>query len=265
MLGGEPPTRDPGPDSARPWWKRTWVLIAAGVLAFLIVVGMIGALSAPDKARESSSRPPAKKAVELLALFPADGTTVHAPSVVVKGRVTPSGAAVVLNGDAVTPRDGRFRHRVRLSIGENTISVSAERRGFSSDESSMTITRRRTQQELAVLQQRREQRQLAREERARQRELEAEQQRQQEIAAATTTFSGSGSKNIGSIKVDQESILEWSNNGDPAFQMMLIYDEDFGISVSSEAASGDTVVPAGTYPNVTVAGDSSWTITIHPR
>jgi hypothetical protein len=235
------------------------------VLAFLVVVGVIGALSAPDSAPDSNGRPAAKKPVELLAVTPADGATVRARSVVVKGRVTPSNADVVINGDAVTPRDGLFRHRVGLSIGENTISVSADRRGFTSEESSMTITRKRTQQELAVLQQRREERQLAREERRRQRALEAEQQRQEEIAAATTTFSGSGSKNIGSITVDQDSILEWSNNDDPAYRQMLIYDDDFGISVTSGAASGDTVVPSGTYPNITVAGGSSWTITIHPR
>jgi hypothetical protein len=95
--------------------------------------------------------------------------------------------------------------------------------------------------------------------------LRREQERQQRIAENTLTFSGSGSKNIGTVRVQQESILEWTNNDEPGFRYIVIYDDNFGISVDSEAASGDTVVPAGTYPNVYVSGGTSWTITIRPR
>ena len=260
------PTGSGVPAPKRPWWKRRWVAIVAGIFALLTVVG---ALTSPENANRSSDRDgsgrAAPKPIELRGLYPADGSTVRAHSVVLGGRVSPSGATVLVNGAAARVQNGRFRHRVPLELGLNEIVVSTESPGRESQDITLDVTRVRSAEERAALQERRRQRELARDERRRQRAIEAEQQRQEEIAAATQTFSGSGSKNLGTITVDEESVLEWSNVDDPSFRMMLIYDDEFGMSVSSEAESGDTVVPAGTYPNVNVAGGQRWTITIRPR
>jgi hypothetical protein len=78
-------------------------------------------------------------------------------------------------------------------------------------------------------------------------------------------FSGSGSSNIGTIKIPSDGVLTWTNQGDPQFRQLLIYDEGFDMNVSSGAPRGRSVLPAGTYRNITVAGDDKWTITIKPR
>ena len=250
----------------RPFWKRRWVIVTAGLFFLLMVVG---ALSSPSEDRTSSggapTGAPAAKRISLTGLSPADGATIRGHSVVIQGSVSPATASVMVDGESVALRAGHFRHRVSLDLGLNEIAVSAEGAGLTSRDLTLDVTRTRTAEEQAKLRERRRQREEARAERRRQRALEAEQQRQAEIAAATKTFSGSGSKNIGSITVDEESVLEWTNTDDPTFRQMLIYDDDFGISVTSGAASGDTVVPPGTYPNITVAGGTSWTLTIHPR
>jgi hypothetical protein len=75
------------------------------------------------------------------------------------------------------------------------------------------------------------------------------------------SFSGNGGKNIGTIKVSEESVLRWTNDGD-IFQM---WDDSFGMSVNSQAGSGDTVLQAGTYENVEVNAIGNWTIEIEPR
>jgi hypothetical protein len=191
--------------------------------------------------------------VDLSVAAPSDGATIRGKSVVVRGRVSPANAELDINGEDITARNGRFAHRVPLDLGENNIVVFSTSPGHEGSETSISVTRERTSQELADLRERR-----------RQRRIEREQRRQEKIAAQTQTFSGNGSKNIGSIEVETDSVLEWTNSGDPAFQQILIYDADFGLNVSSDAGSGDTVVPAGSYSNITVAGDS-WTLTIRPR
>jgi hypothetical protein len=125
----------------------------------------------------------------------------------------------------------------------------------------VTVVYRQTEAEIA------EQTRQAEEQYRQQQEAERlrrEQQRQQRIAENTFSFSGNGTKNIGTVRVREESILEWTNNDDPALRFIVIYDEDFGLTVSSEASSGDSVVPPGTYRNIEVSG-GSWTVTIRPR
>lgn len=78
-------------------------------------------------------------------------------------------------------------------------------------------------------------------------------------------FTGSGSTNIGTIKVPSQAVLEWTNEGDPNFRTILIYDDGFGINVTSSKTSGVSAMPEGTYRNITVAGDDSWTVTIRPE
>ena len=81
----------------------------------------------------------------------------------------------------------------------------------------------------------------------------------------TRRFKGNGSSNIGNLKLPADAILSWthSESGDLAF--FSINDDDFGISVQSDAAKGKTFVEKGTYKNVEVGASGSWTITIRPR
>ena len=74
------------------------------------------------------------------------------------------------------------------------------------------------------------------------------------------TFSGNGSESLGTLEVPVDSTLEWTNDG----ALFQIFDESFGIAVSSLAPNGSTTVAAGTYPNVLVNAVGSWTITISP-
>jgi hypothetical protein len=257
--GGAPPSGNGTPPPQRPWWKRPWVVITGGIVALLLV---IGSLMPAEETKKETNEPTAPKTaapappkpVELDVVAPDDGETIRGKTVVVRGRVSPADATVDVNGETVRARKGRFSQRVALDLGDNEISVFANRSGYEDASFTATVTRKRTAAEFAAIRERR-----------RQRELEREQRRQERIAAMTQTFSGSGSKNIGTVEVEVDSILEWTNTGDPMFRQMLIYDEDFGISVTSDAPSGDTVVPAGSYPNVTVAGTDSWTVTIRPR
>ena len=80
-------------------------------------------------------------------------------------------------------------------------------------------------------------------------------------STSARSFSGNGGKNLGTITVGEESVLEWTNDGD-IFQM---WDDDFGFNVNSQGGSGDTVLPAGTYKSVTVNAIGNWTIEIRPR
>jgi hypothetical protein len=110
------------------------------------------------------------------------------------------------------------------------------------------VTRRRSAAELAEIRAKRE------------------EARQARIAALTQTFSGNGQQNIGSFRVEEESVLTWTNVDTeyPEFRQMLIYDKGFGVSVSSDAEGGRTILEPGRYRSVTVAG-ANWTITIKPR
>lgn len=75
------------------------------------------------------------------------------------------------------------------------------------------------------------------------------------------TFSGNGSKSLGTITVPYDAVLKWTNEGD----LFQVNDDDFEIFVSSEAKSGDSAVDKGTYKGVDVNGDGNWTIRIEPK
>lgn len=77
-------------------------------------------------------------------------------------------------------------------------------------------------------------------------------------------FSGNGSSNIGTVKVPGDAVLEWTNQDNPAYRQILIYDDGVELNVSSDDTRGESVVPPGTYRNITVSG-GDWTITIRPR
>jgi hypothetical protein len=133
------------------------------------------------------------------------------------------------------------------------IDVEAAAQGHEDFADSFRVTRKRSAAEIEAIRIAREKERIAR-----------EQRRQARLARLTQNFSGNGSQSIGTVKVEVESLLEWTNSEDPEFRQMLTYDKDSGISVSSDAASGKTVVDPGSYRGITVAG-GDWTITIHPR
>lgn len=81
------------------------------------------------------------------------------------------------------------------------------------------------------------------------------------VSAQASTYSGNGSKQIGVIKVTTPSTTHWTNRGDPDFLLFLLYDDRFGISISSQATHGSSYVGPGTYRNITVAGED-WSFTI---
>jgi hypothetical protein len=76
------------------------------------------------------------------------------------------------------------------------------------------------------------------------------------------TFTGNGSKEIPPIAVRSGGDLRWRCPGNE--YGFYINDEDFEISVTSEAQSGDTYVAPGTYRGVQIDGSCNWTVTF-PR
>jgi len=81
----------------------------------------------------------------------------------------------------------------------------------------------------------------------------------------TRRFSGNGSKNIGTVKVTDDAVLKWTNTGSEFGPgQFLVYDKDFGLSLSSQAKRGESAVEPGTYRSISVTGDD-WTMTIKAR
>jgi hypothetical protein len=74
------------------------------------------------------------------------------------------------------------------------------------------------------------------------------------------SFSGNGGKNLGTITVEKESTLEWTNDG----LLFQVYTSE-GVPVNSQAHRGSSVLEAGTYKNFQVNAVGSWTIRIAPK
>jgi hypothetical protein len=204
--------------------------------------------TAPSSTPDATAEPTPEPEVDVRVSKPSRGATVRAPRVTIRGSVEPRTARVKVEGKRVAVRRGRFAHAVNLDVGSNRILVEGTAEGFTRFESTREITRKRSAAELAVIRAKREEARRAR------------------IEAMTKRFSGNGQQNIGSFEVETESVLEWTNveNEFPEFRQMLIYDKGFGVSVTSDAGSGRTILEPGRYRSVTVAG-GDWTITIRPR
>lgn len=87
-------------------------------------------------------------------------------------------------------------------------------------------------------------------------------------AAKTKTrrFSGTGSKNVGTVRVPSRAVLEWEHDSaTPGGGIFIVNDEEFGLTVNSQGSSGDSAVKPGTYKNIDVTADGSWKMTIKPR
>jgi len=77
------------------------------------------------------------------------------------------------------------------------------------------------------------------------------------------TFSGNGGKNLGTIKVSTDSVLEWTSEG--ALFQIFSSSIDAPAPVNSQGGSGDTVLSKGDYDEFKVNALGNWTIKIRPR
>jgi hypothetical protein len=95
-------------------------------LALLALPLAVAALAGcGDRGAASGSAPQ----VRLRMSSPADGRTVHASTVEVRGTVRPRGARVRVAGRAAAVEDGAFAVTVPLATGANVIDVAATRPG----------------------------------------------------------------------------------------------------------------------------------------
>ena len=85
------------------------------------------------------------------------------------------------------------------------------------------------------------------------------------------SFSGNGEENVGSFTLDQDSTLTWScptcgQDGGEPFAILGSPDDANEIAVDSDGVTqGETVVPAGTYNDVTISTTGNgWTVNISP-
>lgn len=81
------------------------------------------------------------------------------------------------------------------------------------------------------------------------------------ISAGKLAFSGSGSRNIAAFTLSREATLRWSGGGG----LMIISNNFVGgpdPGVTSQATSGTTLLPAGTY-RLTINALSPWRIRIN--
>jgi hypothetical protein len=76
----------------------------------------------------------------------------------------------------------------------------------------------------------------------------------------TRSFTGSGSKTIGTLTLSRRSALEWTSDG-----QSLQVSATESVLVNSGAHSGTTSLEPGTYRNVQVNADGNWTIKIVPK
>jgi hypothetical protein len=85
--------------------------------------------------------------------------------------------------------------------------------------------------------------------------------------AGPQSFNGADTQNLGTIRVAGQSLLKWSCVGcsTTTFAISNNSNDASTIRVNSQAAaSGQTVVDAGTYTDVTVMGSGPWSFTITP-
>jgi curli biogenesis system outer membrane secretion channel CsgG len=80
--------------------------------------------------------------------------------------------------------------------------------------------------------------------------------------SASNSFSGNGGKNLGTITVNADSTVHWTNDGG----LFQVFDSDagLGLTINSQGHSGTSALSAGTYHNVVVNADGNWTLQIVP-
>jgi hypothetical protein len=84
---------------------------------------------------------PDPRPVRLAITAPADAAVVREASVVVRGRVKPAGARVLVLGQSAIVAGGEFRARVPLRPGPNLIDTGASARGAAPAWAAVRVTR----------------------------------------------------------------------------------------------------------------------------
>jgi hypothetical protein len=80
------------------------------------------------------------------------------------------------------------------------------------------------------------------------------------VVQGTKTFTGKNTKNFGTLKLDKDSTLNWTNTG----QVFSIISQT-QLHVSSTKKKGSVKLYKGSYFNFRVAAVGRWKVTIIPR
>jgi hypothetical protein len=160
-------------------------LWGGAALVLLLVLGALFGDSTSEKDERSStstessvpSAPQPPPATTVAVRSPDGFETVRMPTVKITG-VSEPGAKVKLSGDAGTKRakanaKGRWGVTMPLDVGSNSIDIVANADGHSRGSTGLTVTRRRSAQEIAAI---------------RQRKLERQQQKRQAFIASAVTL-----------------------------------------------------------------------------
>lgn len=229
--------------------------LTQAVFPLVLIAGLIasGCGDSQDASAEKE-----KTTVKIALYSPDNGQVVSKDKIKITGRVVPATALVYTADDNAVPTnpDGTFSATEDLDIGENNIDMYATE-GSSKDQISVAVTRKHSKQELAAIRAKKK-RAAAR---VRAKRAAAAERKRARIAAQTKTFSGSGLKNLGTIRISRGSTLKWTNDGD----LFQIFTGEGEVLANSQANSGDTYVGPGTYTDVEVNAIGNWTITISPE
>lgn len=77
----------------------------------------------------------------------------------------------------------------------------------------------------------------------------------------TSSFSGNGGENLGTLHIRSDSTIHWTDDGG----LFAFSDSTDGIFVNSEGSGGTSEVASGTYTGVSVNASGNWTIQIVPN
>lgn len=84
------------------------------------------------------------------------------------------------------------------------------------------------------------------------------------LAGPGQTYTGNGTKTIGTITISRPSTIEWSCTGCAAFAFTSHLSGTSAIDVGSKASSGTSAIDPGRYPDAQVISDGDWRIRIVP-
>jgi hypothetical protein len=78
-------------------------------------------------------------------------------------------------------------------------------------------------------------------------------------------FSGNGTKAVGTLKLPVEYAIRWNSDG--WFEASSDYSDEAerSIGVNSDARTGSSIIPPGTYGDVEFIGPSDWSVRLVPR
>jgi Glucodextranase, domain B len=107
------------------------------ISALLVVLGAAACGGSDDGAETA----PANSSIEVQITAPADGSSLRADRVTVRGTVTPPNAEVQIVGRQAQVGNGVFTASVALHAGSNTIDVVASAAGATPASKTITVTR----------------------------------------------------------------------------------------------------------------------------